>query len=216
MTDPWLLMIDHVNKPQPTENILMNNKSQIIPVILLALGATLVLVQARPNKVSDQASDTADQVKRGEYLVKLGGCVDCHTPKKMTDQGPVDDETMFLAGHPQSTKLPPPELKEGPWFAATAGMTAWTGPWGISYAANLTPDNNTGLGIWTEEMFMTAMRTGKHMGYGRDILPPMPWQALRHLTDVDLSAIYAFLRSVPPVRNVVPQPVPPGGPLELE
>jgi mono/diheme cytochrome c family protein len=194
----------------------MNNKAQIIPIILLALGATLALVQARPTKPSNQAIDAPDQVDRGEYLVKLGGCTDCHTPKRMTDQGPVDDETMFLAGHPQSTKLPPPESKEGPWFVATAGMTAWTGPWGISYAANLTPDENTGMGIWTEEMFLTAMRTGKHMGYGRDILPPMPWQALQHLTDDDLRAIYAFLRSVPAVRNEVPRPVPPTGHTSFE
>jgi hypothetical protein len=117
----------------------------------------------------------------------------------------------MLSGHPENTKLPPPELKPGPWFAATAGMTAWAGPWGISYAANLTPDTNTGLGIWTEEMFIKTMRTGKHMGSGREILPPMPWQSLAQLTDQDLKTIYAYLRTVPPVVNHVPTPVSPDG-----
>jgi mono/diheme cytochrome c family protein len=192
----------------------MNNKPQMMLVTLLALGATLVLVQARQPK--PEAAPPPSPVERGQYLVKIGGCADCHTPKKMTDQGPVDDESLWLAGHPESVKLPPPDLKEGPWFAATAGMTAWTGPWGISYAANLTPDVNTGLGIWTEEMFIEAMRTGRHMGYGRPILPPMPWQNLAGASDEDLKAIYAYLRTIPEVRNEVPQPVPPTGPLSFE
>jgi hypothetical protein len=117
----------------------------------------------------------------------------------------------MLSGHPEGTKLPPPGLKPGPWFAATAGMTAWAGPWGISYAANLTPDVNTGLGIWTEDMFLKAMRTGKHMGAGREILPPMPWQGIGSLTDEDLKAIFAYLRTVPPLKNNVPRPVSPDG-----
>lgn len=145
-------------------------------------------------------------VQRGEYLVKFGDCSACHTPLKFGPNGPEPDMTRFLSGHPAETKLPPPDLKPGPWFAATAGMTAWTGPWGISYAANLTPDQNTGMGIWTEEMFLAAMRTGKHMGSGRPILPPMPWQAGSNLSDEDLKAIFAYLRSVPPIANRVPEP----------
>jgi len=172
-----------------------------VPVTLLVLGGT--------NAKSGQK--TGALVKRGEYLVTLGGCTDCHTPKKITERGVEDDMSRFLSGHPEGAKLPAPNLPPGPWFAATAGMTAWTGPWGISYAANLTPDVNTGMGIWTEEMFVKAMRTGKHYGASRDILPPMPWQNLAKLTDEDLRAVFAYLRSVPPVRNHVPDPLPPGG-----
>jgi hypothetical protein len=95
-------------------------------------------------------------------------------------------------------------------------MTAWAGPWGISYAANLTPDRNTGLGIWNEEMFVKAMRTGKHMGAGRDILPPMPWQGVAGLTDDDIKSIYAYLRTVPPIVNHVAAPVAPAGEARLE
>lgn len=184
----------------------MKNFRSIIIVALLAVPATLVLTGSHSADVAKNA-----QVARGKYLVSFGGCNDCHTPLKMTEKGPEPDFSRMLSGHPEDTKLPPPGLKPGPWFAATAGMTAWAGPWGISYTANLTPDVNTGLGIWTQEMFVKAMKTGKHMGSGHDILPPMPWQSLAQLTDDDLKAIYAFLRTVPPVVNHVPAPASPDG-----
>ena len=156
-----------------------------------------------------QSSDPNSRLARGKYLVTLSGCSDCHTPLKMGPRGPEPDLARFLSGHPEDVKLPPPDLKPGPWFAATAGMTAWAGPWGISYAANLTPDETTGLGIWTEEMFIKAMRTGKHMGVSRDILPPMPWQNYGKLNDADLKTMFAFLQSLKPVQNKVPDPIPP-------
>ncbi len=152
-----------------------------------------------------------DKVARGEYLVAYCSCNDCHTPHKMGPHGPEPDMSRFLSGHPETMKLPPPPvLAAGPWMAVTVGDTAWSGPWGISYSANLTPDEQTGLGVWTETMFIQAMRTGKHMSAGRLILPPMPWQGLAKLTDNDLRAIYAYLRTIPPIRNHVPDPVPPG------
>jgi hypothetical protein len=91
----------------------------------------------------------------------------------------------------------------------TPTLTAWSGPWGVSFAANLTPDQNTGLGTWTEDMFVKAIRTGKHMGVSRPILPPMPWQDIAAMSDGDLKAIYAYLRSIPPIVNHVPDPIPP-------
>jgi mono/diheme cytochrome c family protein len=179
----------------------------IIPLLLIAAGGTWLLTA---NPTTPRPAEAAGQLERGKYLVLFGGCMDCHTPLKMTDHGPEPDLSRMLSGHPENLKLPPPDLKPGPWFAATAGMTAWAGPWGISYAANLTPDANTGLGIWTEDMFIQAMRTGKHMGSGRDILPPMPWRGLAGLSDDDLRAIFAYLRSIPPIANHVPDPVAPG------
>jgi mono/diheme cytochrome c family protein len=172
--------------------------------------------EVRPAKATASADEHAKTVARGKYLVNFGSCNDCHTPLKFTDKGPEPDMERLLSGHPENTKLPPPDLKPGPWFAATAGMTAWTGPWGISYAANLTPDNNTGIGIWTEEMFIKAMRTGRHMGDGRAILPPMPWQALAGLTDDDIKAVFAYLKSVKPISNRVPLPSGPDGMAALE
>src|ERR1700757_1960302 len=112
--------------------------------------------------------------ERGKYLVTIIGCNDCHTPMKMGPQGPEPDMSRMLSGHPEGMKLPPPPKPSGPWVASTVMLTAWSGPWGLTYAVNLTPDKNTGLGIWTEDMFLKAIKTGKHMGTSRDIQPPMP------------------------------------------
>ena len=88
-------------------------------------------------------------------------------------------------------------------------LTAWAGPWGVSFAANLTPDKATGLGTWTADQFIKSMRTGKHMGVGRPILPPMPVQNFAALSDADLTALFAYLRSIKPIPNQVPAPLPP-------
>ncbi|HTL44243.1 MAG TPA: c-type cytochrome [Vicinamibacterales bacterium] len=147
-------------------------------------------------------------VKRGEYLVKNHGCTDCHTPQKMGANGPEPDQARYLSGHPADLKLPPPPKAEGPWIvSADASGTAWSGPWGISYTANLTPDPETGLGSWTEQQFIEALRTGRHQGRGRQILPPMPWQPFGTMTDADLKAVFAYLHSITPVKNKVPDPV---------
>jgi hypothetical protein len=96
-------------------------------------------------------------------------------------------------------------------MAGSATNTAWAGPWGVSYTANLTPDRNTGIGIWTEDMFIKSMRNGKHMGTSRTILPPMPWPWYAKMRDEELKAIFAYLKSIPPIQNHVPDPLPPSG-----
>jgi mono/diheme cytochrome c family protein len=158
------------------------------------------------------ASSNKAMIGRGLYLVTLGGCNDCHSPKKMTPHGPAPDEALLLSGHPADEKLPqvPPNIL-GPdkWGALTNNnLTGWVGPWGISYASNLSPDRETGTGAWNEELFITILRTGKFMASGRSILPPMPWYDLAKLTDADLKAIFAYLKSIKPVRNQVPAAVP--------
>ena len=157
-----------------------------------------------------QASSTTDRVKRGEYLVTTIGCGDCHTPLKMGAKGPEPDLSRMLSGHPEQVGQLPAAAPQGPWmWSGAATNTAFNGPWGVSYAANLTPDRNTGLGIWTEDMFVAALRTGRHMGTSREILPPMPWPAFRNATDEDLKSIYAYLRTVKPIANHVPDVQPP-------
>jgi mono/diheme cytochrome c family protein len=154
-----------------------------------------------------------DPVARGTYLAILGGCHDCHTPKLFTATGPVRDTSRLLSGHPADSKIPsiPPDvLGAERWGALVTGdLTAWAGPWGVSFTANLTPDPS-GLGGWTVEQFIQTMRTGKHLGVGRPILPPMPWYDIGQLTDEDLRALFAYLRSLKPIQNAVPQPIPPG------
>ena len=174
-----------------------------------------------PSVGSKPTSAASTMVARGQYLAMIQGCHDCHTPKKMGPQGPEPDFSRALSGHPEQPKLPPPpKLPQGPWIATLSwDLTAWSGPWGISYAINLTPDENTGIGIWTEDMFIKALRTGRHMGTSRPILPPMPWQDISQMTDQDIKAVFAYLKSLPPIKNRVPEAVvaeppakPPGGP----
>lgn len=152
------------------------------------------------------------QEKWGEHLVRTGACGDCHTPKKMGPMGPEEDSSLLLSGHP--SKMPPPDVNrkemESKGLAVTNTLTSWVGPWGVSYTANLTSDS-TGIGMWKEEQFLYAIRNGKMKGLpgGRMMLPPMPWQAIRHHTDDELKAIFAYLKSTKPIVNVVPPPLPP-------
>ena len=149
-------------------------------------------------------------VERGEYLVQITGCHDCHTPFVMGPSGPEPDMSRMLSGHPQDLAMPqPPELPEGPWVWLGAGTnTAFAGPWGLSYAINLTPHQNTGIGIWTEEMFVDSIRKGRHMGHARPVLPPMPWPAYQNMTDEDLESIFAYLKSIPEIDIRVPEAIP--------
>lgn len=179
----------------------------------LFAASTLFAQAAKPAAAAPKAG-APDAAARGKYLVSIMSCNDCHTPLKMGAKGPEPDMTRLLSGHPAEMKLPPPPALSGPWgWAGTLTNTAFAGPWGISYSANITPDKNTGIGIWTEDMFMKAMRTGKHMGTSRTIQPPMPWNWIGMATDADLKAIFAYLKSVPPMANRVPDVVePPGAP----
>ena len=187
------------------------------PLLCLALVGALTLAacrqrEATPAPLANRAVPPAQKptpVDRGRYLVEISGCDDCHTPMAVGPSGTAPDMARRLSGHPESLKMPlPPDLPVGsPWgYVGATTNTAFAGPWGMSYAANLTADQNTGLGIWTEEMFVGAMRTGKHMATSRPILPPMPWRSYAKMTDDDLKAVYAFLRSVQPVVNHVPDP----------
>ena len=210
---------------------------------ILFVGAIAACNQPPAEPPASETAVTAAQtpVERGELLVTIGGCGDCHTPKVFGPNGPEPDMARILSGHPEDVPVSAPftpasdsswtittndrrrcpaRLSAAPWShpvsptdsGPCAGhLTAWSGPWGVSFAPNLTPDDLTGLrsGVWTEDIFISAMRTGKHMATARVILPPMPWQALGQLSDDDLKAIWAYLGTIPPVLNHVPDPVPP-------
>jgi hypothetical protein len=153
-----------------------------------------------------------EMIKMGDYIVSTGACTDCHSPKVMTNMGPVVDSTKLLSGHPANEPLPPIDAKSlqpGNWINFAPDQTAAVGPWGISYSANLTPDSSTGIGAWTEEQFINTLRNGKHLGNGRPLLPPMPWDVFGKKTDEDLKAIFAYLKSLPAISNKVPPPVAP-------
>jgi mono/diheme cytochrome c family protein len=175
------------------------NRSRLFA--LLGSGVTLALIaaasadgQTRPN------NPRATRVERGRYLVTIAACHDCHSPKVDAQMTP--DAARALSGRPITT-LPPVQATTE--IRASLDLTAWAGPWGNSYAANLTPDGETGLGRrYTEASFVETIRTGKKPE-GEMLAPPMPWNVYRNMTDEDLKSIYAYLKTLKPVRNAVRQ-----------
>ncbi|HEX6361742.1 MAG TPA: c-type cytochrome [Albitalea sp.] len=173
-----------------------------------------LLLAALPLALAVAGAHADDRVARGKYLVTVAGCNDCHTPWKMGHKGPEPDMTRMLSGHPEAKDIGAAPRLPGPWqMSAVDTNTAWSGPWGVSFTANLTPDAETGLGKWTQRNFTETIRTGRHMGRGRPILPPMPIPMYKHFTDADLEAIFAYLQSIPAVKNRVPEPLPPATPV---
>lgn len=184
------------------------SRSRIVWLCSVAVGVSISCGQAQQDKplTGDAAPAQQSRVERGQYLATVMDCNGCHTPFKNGEP----DMTKRLSGHPESVGVKmPPKLPEGWAVAINDTNTEWAGPWGISFTANLTSDKNTGLGIWTEEMFINTIRKGKHMATSRDILPPMPWRMQANLTDEDLKAIFAYLQTIPPITNHVPEPIPP-------
>ena len=167
-------------------------------------------IEALPKKLSFSGYGSLEEY--GGHLVKISGCHDCHTPRKMGPNGPELDMDLALSGHP--TNLPLPDINrlelEQKGVVATGSPTAWMGPWGVSFASNITSDK-TGIGNWDEENFFRAIREGKFKGLpdGRSLLPPMPWEMFKEMTDDEIKAIFAYLKSTKPVKNIVPAPEPP-------
>ena len=170
------------------------------------------------NKTTSTATEKSSfggyesQVKWGEHLVAIGGCNDCHTPKKMTAMGPVDDTTLILSGHPEQMASPDVDRKamEGKGLVVTSDFTAWIGPWGISYSANLTPDE-TGTANWTESQFLYAIKNmvSKGLPGTRPLMPPMSMMPVKNMTDEELKAVFAYLKTIKPIKNNSVQPTPP-------
>lgn len=189
-----------------------------IGVLILAFSVLMVTCnQPADQPPADEAlmsavppvNDTQSLVKRGEYLVNVGLCHDCHSPKIFTEKGPEPDPARLLSGNPGDMPFEgfDPNIAMNGITLLNEYFTAFAGPWGVSYSANLTPDP-TGIGSWTEEHFFRAMREGKYKGLpnGRDLLPPMPWHYFAKMTDEDLTAIFVYLKSLPAVPNMVPAP----------
>lgn len=186
------------------------NKNAFLSGFLKILATFLLLFAVGCMQEQQKKEIThSEMIERGKFLVSVGGCGDCHTPKIFGPQGPVQDTTRLLSGYPAQIPLPEVDLsmiQPGKWVLFTQDITGAVGPWGASFAANLTSDIETGIGSWQPEMFINAMRTGKHLGAGRPILPPMPWEGVGKLSDEDLKAVFAYLKSLKPIKNKVPEP----------
>ena len=193
----------------------MRKTISALALLITGFSITILSCESSDKKKDEAKPEVVSQdslVKRGAYLVSIMGCDDCHSPKNMTAQGPVIDKDRRLSGYPaerQMAKVNQDALKNG-WMLFGADLTSAVGPWGISFAANITGDPKTGIGNWTEEQFKRAITEGKAKGLekGRNLLPPMPWQGFRNLHDEDVKAIYTYLLSLKPVENIVPQPIP--------
>ena len=190
-------------------------KKQLTAIITLIAFTTVAILVSRcggDTSETPQYGGFESQVKWGEHLVTIGGCHDCHTPKIMGPMGPVDDSTSLLSGHPSAAPFPDIDraMIESKGLVVTQTLTSWVGPWGVSFSANLTSDS-TGTGAWKEEQFFMALREGKYKGLAgsRTLLPPMPWHMYKHMTDDELKAVFAYLKTTKPVNNVVPAPLPP-------
>lgn len=194
----------------------MRNANHAFSILgLLLLGSAFYACSNIKSSNAEEKSalpTQAEMVKRGEYLVSTMGCDDCHSPKRMGAHGPEVIPETRLSGYPAARPVAKPDgknLQQG-FMLFGPDLTSAVGPWGTSFAANLTPDA-TGIGAWTERHFITAMRTGKIKGQenGRPMLPPMPWFNFKSLTDEDLKSMFAYLKSLPAVENRVPAPLPP-------
>lgn len=151
---------------------------------VLALSAATFSCSSQPAGRSRTAAASMTKTERGAYLATIMGCNDCHTPGAFYGAA---DTTRLLSGS---------EL-------------GWVGPWGTTYATNLTTDPETGIGQWSEDDIVKALRTGQRPD-GSPILPPMPWPNLASLTDEDAHALAAYLKSLQPVRHKVPDRLGPG------
>ena len=180
----------------------MHRNLYIFFATLLFIGAIIAI---SINSVESQS----DMVQRGKYLVDtVGACGQCHTPRAGADY----NMDMYLAGHPANAPYPRYNfsmMQQGIFILTSTQMTAFSGPFGTSFASNLTPDKETGLGDWTVEMFIQAMRTGLHQGVAgnRKIFPPMPTKHYAQMNDEDLKAIWAYLGTIKPVKNEVSPPL---------
>jgi len=142
-------------------------------LLVMTFAAALAAFESASLAWADSA-----QVERGRYLVIIAGCSDCHTPGALLG---APDMKRYLGGSDVGFSIPSQ---------------------GVFVGENLTPDRQTGLGDWTSEQIIAAIRTGKTPA-GRELSPVMPYPAFSHLADTDAEAIAAFLKSLPPVSNKV-------------
>lgn len=189
-------------------------KQKQLSILLISLAFLVIACNNQTSKEEYTNQSEIKLIKEGKRLVTVLGCNDCHSPKRMTKFGPVPDKNLLLSGHFSETLEVSSNdsiiLKSGDWILFNLYGTAAIGPWGTSFAANLTPDE-TGIGNWSIEQFTKAMREGKYKGQenGRTLLPPMPWVGYKELKDNEILAIYKYLKSIKPIENIVPTPIPP-------
>ncbi len=161
--------------------------TRFVRTILIASAAVSAFITLSCTSGTQKTASVPDQdpVVRGRYLVTIMSCNDCHTPG-------------YLYGAPDTTRR------------LSGSDLGWVGPWGVVHARNLTPDSATGIGTWTGEQIVTALRTGNTPD-GSQLAPIMPWLNYASILDEgDAMAIVAYLKSLPPVSHKNLDRIPPG------
>jgi Cytochrome c len=181
----------------------------LLAFIVTAVTITVISCDTNKAKTTAQTISNDSLIKRGAYLVNGMGCDDCHSPKKMGAHGPEIIPELRFSGYSSTRPLAKVDTNviANGWALFGPDGTNAVGPWGASFAANISSDE-TGIGTWSEKQFMKAIREGKYKGLdgSRDLLPPMPWFVYKNLSDDDIRSIFAFLKSTKPVENIVPAP----------
>lgn len=199
-------------------SILNHGRIAFALILIVILGGCSSKAEFKPQKPS-KADDQEEvyrkyNVERGKRLVELGGCSQCHTPKVKTTLGYKPDKDRFMSGYPADEPLPNlpyPEIIAGETERNfyTTDATIWVGRWGVSFAPNLTPDPETGIGSWTEEDFIEIFRGNKHFAEGEQVTSPMPVKAYSQLSYFELRSIFVYLQTIEPISNEVPTRIPP-------
>lgn len=201
-------------------NILLNCGRVLTALVLLSiLSACGSKVEPAPPKKASHHEEQEEiyrkyNIERGKRLVERGQCSQCHTPKIKTTLGYKPDKDRFLSGYDQDQELPDlPYAKimagETEKMFYTTDATVWVGRWGVSFAANLTPEPETGIGNWKEEDFIDIFRGNRHFAEGAEVISPMPVNVYSRLGFFELRSIFIYLQTLPPVVNSVPVRIPP-------
>jgi mono/diheme cytochrome c family protein len=155
-----------------------------VVLLLVTTAAAFLALSCGKQAAREGPAAVTDPVERGRYLTTVMSCNDCHTPGYFYGVSDIDRR---LSG----------------------SDLGWVGPWGVVHARNLTPDSATGIGTWTAEQIVTALRTGTTPD-GSHLAPIMPWINFGGLPDEDAYAIAAYLKSLPPIKHKNLDRIPPG------
>lgn len=203
------------------QKLLRINGGALLVLLLLAITMSCgSKVQPEPETEQDPKTSEQEEVyrkyniERGKRLVELGGCSQCHTPKIRTTLGNKPDKDKFLSGYPADKPLPDlpyAEIIAGETEKSfyTTDATVWVGRWGVSFAPNLTPDVETGIGSMSEEDFIEIFRKKEHFSQENPLITPMPVNVYSQLSFFELRSIYIYLQTLEPISNEVPTRIPP-------
>ncbi len=186
----------------------MRNSYSMVAIISLVVFSLITV--GCSNKPAQEIAYSQERMEIGQAIVEGWNCSFCHSPQiKGPDGKAMPDPKRYMSGHPADEPIPTvpdmvltsPEWME---FLDNLDSTVWATDNLVVFSANLTPDDETGIGTWTEAEFVETIRQGRHRGIERRLKYPMPWRELGELSDEELLSVYEYLMTLEPVKNKVP------------